>query len=110
MTEQADAFLTAWTTAEQAGYTRIPEQLPTAGFTDRAPGFILSKAAWLARHQGGDLAYTDFGLDQIQAASGPCGVTRWAADEAAPGAACAPCARTGTSSSTGSRRARPGGC
>jgi hypothetical protein len=29
----------------------------------------LPKPAWLARHQDGDLAYTSFSLDQIQAAS-----------------------------------------
>jgi hypothetical protein len=70
MTEQIDAFLTAWTTAEQAGDTDTLEQLLTAGFYGVGPlGFILPRAAWLARHHSGDLAYTAFGLDQIQAAS-----------------------------------------
>jgi len=68
MTEQTDAFLTAWTTAEQAGDTRTLDQLLTAGFYGVGPlGFILPRAAWLARHRSGDLAYTAFGLDQIQA-------------------------------------------
>jgi hypothetical protein len=70
MTEQTDAFLTAWTTAEQAGDTRTLEQLLTPGFYGVGPlGFILPKPAWLARHQDGDLAYTSFSLDKIQAAS-----------------------------------------
>jgi hypothetical protein len=70
MTEQTDAFLTAWTTAEQAGDTRTLEQLLTPGFYGVGPlGFILPKPAWLARHQDGDLVYTSFSLDQIQAAS-----------------------------------------
>ena len=69
MTDQTDAFLTAWTTAEQAGDVRTLDQLLTAGFYGVGPmGFILPKTAWLARHQAGDLAYTSFGLDQVQAA------------------------------------------
>jgi hypothetical protein len=68
MTEQTDAFLTAWTAAEQAGDVRTLDQLLTAGFYGVGPmGFILPKPAWLARHQAGGLAYTSFGLDQIQA-------------------------------------------
>jgi hypothetical protein len=68
MTAQTDAFLAAWTTAEQAGDTRVLDQLLTAGFYGVGPlGFILPKAAWLARHHDGGLAYTHFGLDQIQA-------------------------------------------
>jgi len=69
MTDQTDAFLTAWTTAEQVGDVRTLDQLLTAGFYGVGPmGFILPKTAWLARHQAGDLAYTRFGLDQVQAA------------------------------------------
>jgi Domain of unknown function (DUF4440) len=68
MTEQTDAFLTAWTTAEQAGDVRTLDQLLTAGFYGVGPmGFMLPKMAWLARHQAGGLAYTHFGLDQVQA-------------------------------------------
>jgi hypothetical protein len=67
MTEQTDAFLTAWTTVEQAGDVRTLDQLLTAGFYGVGPmGFILPKTAWLARHQAGGLAYTRFGLDQVQ--------------------------------------------
>jgi hypothetical protein len=70
MTEQTDAFLTAWTTAEQAGDTRTLEQLLTASFYGVGPlGFILPRAAWLGRHHSGDLVYTAFGMDQIQAVS-----------------------------------------
>ncbi len=29
-------------------------------------GFILPKAAWLARHRHGDLAYQEFSLDEVQ--------------------------------------------
>jgi hypothetical protein len=69
MTEQTDAFLAAWTTAEQAGDTRTLDQLLTDGFYGVGPlGFILPRAAWLGRHHSGDLVYTAFGLDQIQAA------------------------------------------
>ena len=39
-----------------------------------------------------------------------CGGTRWVVAAVAAGPACAPCARTGPCSSTGSRRARRGGC
>jgi hypothetical protein len=69
MTEQTDAFLAAWTTAEQAGDVPALDRLLTADFYGVGPmGFILPKTAWLARHQAGGLAYTRFGLDQVQAA------------------------------------------
>ena len=69
MTEQTDAFLTAWTTAEQAGDVRALDQLLTADFYGVGPmGFILPKTAWLARRQAGGLVCTRFGLDQVQAA------------------------------------------
>ena len=69
MTTQTDALLTAWTTAEQAGDVRTLDQLLTASFYGVGPlGFILPKTAWLARHQAGGLAYSRFGLDQVQAA------------------------------------------
>ena len=67
MTEQVDAFLTAWTIAEQAGDTLALEQLLTADFYGVGPlGFILPRAAWLARHGQGDLAYAAFSLEEEQ--------------------------------------------
>ena len=67
MTEQIDAFLTAWTVAEQAGDTLALEQLLTADFYGVGPlGFILPRAAWLARHSQGDLAYAAFSLEEGQ--------------------------------------------
>lgn len=67
MTEQIDAFLTAWTIAEQAGDTSTLEQLLTADFYGVGPlGFILPRAAWLARHGQGDLAYAAFSLEEGQ--------------------------------------------
>jgi hypothetical protein len=68
VTEQTDAFLTAWTTAEQAGDVRTLDRLLAADFYGVGPmGFILPKTAWLARHRAGGLVYTRFGLDEVQA-------------------------------------------
>lgn len=59
MTEQADAVLTAWTIAEQAGDTRTPGATSHRRLLRVGPlGLILPKAAWLARHQDGGLACT----------------------------------------------------
>lgn len=67
MTGQIDAFLTAWTIAEQAGDTTILDQQLTADFYGVGPlGFILPRAAWLARHGQGDLAYAAFSLEDQQ--------------------------------------------
>jgi ketosteroid isomerase-like protein len=67
MTGQIDAFLTAWTIAEQAGDTTILDQQLTADFYGVGPlGFILPRAAWLARHGQGDLAYAAFSLEEQQ--------------------------------------------
>jgi ketosteroid isomerase-like protein len=63
-----DSFLTEWTTAEGAGDTEKLGALLTGDFTAVGPlGFIHPKAAWLARHRQGDLAYQAFGLDEVQA-------------------------------------------
>jgi hypothetical protein len=67
MTEQIDEFLTAWTAAEQAGDTQALEQMLLADFYGVGPlGFILPRAAWLARHRPGGLAYEAFGLVDVQ--------------------------------------------
>jgi Domain of unknown function (DUF4440) len=67
MTERVDEFLTAWTTAEQAGDIQTLEQLLTAGFYGVGPlGFILPRAAWLARHRPGGLAYDAFSLEEAR--------------------------------------------
>ena len=67
MTEQIDEFLTAWTTAEQAGDTQALERLLLADFYGVGPlGFILPRAAWLARHRPGGLAYEAFSLVDVQ--------------------------------------------
>lgn len=67
MTGQIDAFLSEWTMAEQAGDTTILDQQLTADFYGVGPlGFILPRAAWLARHGQGDLAYEAFSLEAGQ--------------------------------------------
>ena len=67
MTGQIDAFLSEWTMAEQAGDTTILDQQLTADFYGVGPlGFILPRAAWLARHSQGDLAYAAFSLEEGQ--------------------------------------------
>jgi ketosteroid isomerase-like protein len=67
MTGQIDAFLSEWTMAEQAGDTTILDQQLTADFYGVGPlGFILPRAAWLARHGQGDLAYAAFSLEEQQ--------------------------------------------
>jgi ketosteroid isomerase-like protein len=67
MTGQIDAFLSEWTMAEQAGDTTILDRQLTADFYGVGPlGFILPRAAWLARHGQGDLAYAAFSLEEQQ--------------------------------------------
>jgi ketosteroid isomerase-like protein len=62
-----DSFLDAWTSAERAGDTSALAALLTHDFTGVGPlGFVLPKAAWLARHQQGALSYQAFGFDEIQ--------------------------------------------
>jgi ketosteroid isomerase-like protein len=62
-----DSFLDEWTSAERAGDTSALAALLTDDFTGVGPlGFVLPKAAWLARHQQGALSYQAFGFDQTQ--------------------------------------------
>jgi ketosteroid isomerase-like protein len=67
MIEPIDSFLSEWTSAERAGDTETLETLLASDFYGVGPlGFILPRAAWLARHRQGDLAYETFDLDEIQ--------------------------------------------
>jgi hypothetical protein len=60
-----DSFIAQWTRAECAGDTAALAVLLTDDFTGVGPlGFVLPKAAWLARHQQGALSYEAFGLDE----------------------------------------------
>jgi ketosteroid isomerase-like protein len=60
-------FLTDWTTAECDADTAALNQMLTDDFVGVGPlGFTLPKAAWLGRHQGGDLKYESFDLDELQ--------------------------------------------
>jgi ketosteroid isomerase-like protein len=63
-----DSFLAEWVAAEQNGDVGVLENLLTSDFTAVGPlGFILPKAAWLARHRQGDLSYESFELADVQA-------------------------------------------
>ncbi len=65
MTDSVPTFLADWARAEQAGDTGTLDTLLTGDFTAVGPlGFILPKAAWLARHRGGDLRYQSFTVDE----------------------------------------------
>ena len=60
-----DSFLDEWTSAERAGDTSALAALLTDDFTGVGPlGFVLPKAAWLARHQQGTLSYQAFRFDE----------------------------------------------
>jgi ketosteroid isomerase-like protein len=62
-----DSFLDEWTSAERAGDTFALAGLLTDDFTGVGPlGFVLPKAAWLARHQQGALSYQAFGFDETR--------------------------------------------
>jgi hypothetical protein len=65
MPEPIESFLSAWTRAECAGDVGKLEGLLAGDFYGVGPlGFILPRAAWLARH--GDLLYEAFDLEEIQ--------------------------------------------
>jgi ketosteroid isomerase-like protein len=64
--DSLDLFLTAWTDAERSGDAPALKTLLTDDFYGVGPlGFVLPRAAWLARHQQGDLDYTTFDLDEV---------------------------------------------
>jgi hypothetical protein len=63
----AETFLAGRAAAERDGDAGTLESLLSEGFTAVSPlGFILPKAAWLARHRSRDLTYQQFGLDEVQ--------------------------------------------
>jgi ketosteroid isomerase-like protein len=67
MTDKIDSFLLAWTDAERTGDAAALDGLLTDDFVGVGPlGFTLPKAAWLARHQPGELTYETFDLDEKQ--------------------------------------------
>jgi ketosteroid isomerase-like protein len=59
-------FLTHWTSAERSGDTAVLDSLLTDDFAGVGPlGFVLPKAAWVGRHQSGDLVYETFDVDEV---------------------------------------------
>ena len=65
--DEISTTLQEWAVAERTGDVRALGSLLTDDFVGVGPlGFSLPKAAWLARHQQGDLRYEAFDLDQVQ--------------------------------------------
>lgn len=69
-------FLSAWCDAERTRDIEFLDAHLTDDFVGVGPlGFTLPKPAWLARHQGDDLRYETFALDEIDVRSyGPTAV------------------------------------
>ena len=66
MPETINAFLSEWTTAEQAGDSAMLGNLLCEDFQGVGPlGFVLPRPAWLGRHHQG-LAYEHFSLEKTQ--------------------------------------------
>ena len=92
-TDTADVttFLSDWTDAERTRDLDFLEDSLTDDFVGIGPlGFALPKPAWIARHQGDDLRYDTFGLDEIDVRThGPVAIAtarqaRWARSGATP--------------------------
>ncbi len=63
-------FLSEWTDAERTRDVDFLQDRLTDDFVGVGPlGFALPKPAWIARHQGDDLRYDTFGLDEIDVRS-----------------------------------------
>jgi hypothetical protein len=68
--DDVTTFLSAWCDAERTGDTAFLDAHLTDDFLAVGPlGFTLPKPAWLARHQGDDLRYETFALDEVDARS-----------------------------------------
>jgi ketosteroid isomerase-like protein len=69
-------FLSAWCDAERTRDTAFLDTHLTGDFVGVGPlGFTLPKPAWIARHQGDDLRYETFALDEVTVRSyGPVAV------------------------------------
>lgn len=69
-------FLTTWCDAERTRDLAFLDTHLTDDFVGVGPlGFTLPKPAWLARHQGDDLRYETFGLQELAVRSyGPVAV------------------------------------
>ena len=64
--EPIPEFLTKWTEAERTGDVATLDTLLTDDFVGVGPlGFTLPKDQWLARHQGDDLTYDTFDLEEV---------------------------------------------
>jgi ketosteroid isomerase-like protein len=62
-----EEFLTTWAAAEQAGDTTTLQTQLASDFTAVGPlGFILTKQAWMGRHNSRDLTYDSFALADVQ--------------------------------------------
>jgi len=59
-------FLATWAEAERTRDIDFLDSHLTADFVGVGPlGFTLPKVAWLDRHQGDDLRYTTFAVDEV---------------------------------------------
>jgi ketosteroid isomerase-like protein len=66
MNDDITTFLTAWCDAERTRDVAFLDANLTDDFVGVGPlGFTLPKPAWLGRHQGDDLRYETFALDEI---------------------------------------------
>jgi|RhiMetdeSRZDD1v2_1073273.scaffolds.fasta_scaffold54115_3 ketosteroid isomerase-like protein len=74
--DDVTTFLSAWCDAERTRDTAFLVANLTEDFVGVGPlGFTLPKPAWIGRHQGDDLHYETFALDEIDVRSyGPVAV------------------------------------
>lgn len=66
MENQIRAFATQWAAAEEMNDVTTLDHLLAEDFAAVGPlGFVLTKAAWLARYRSGELRNTSFALDDF---------------------------------------------